>query len=149
MSNGIIGNLPFSILSCWPICPPLRRRRCQVYFSLLGPQSRCGQNQLHGQNMAAAGTVWQGALLATATGLRLAATKSRQFSALQNLTFRALIPPALLQVPETQYPAVSGLTHLAATGVDAAAPNASVATMSTGKGRFFNILIFVGKAGRV
>jgi hypothetical protein len=72
------------------------------YFSLLGPQSRRGQIQLHGQTMAVAGLAWQGALLAMATVLRFAGTKSRQFSALQNLTFRARIPPALLQVPAAQ-----------------------------------------------
>jgi hypothetical protein len=72
------------------------------YFSLLGPQSRRGQIQFHGQTMAAAGLAWQGGLRVTATVLRFAAAKSRQFSALQNLTLRALIPPALLQVPDAQ-----------------------------------------------
>jgi hypothetical protein len=72
------------------------------YFSLLGPQSRRGQNQLHGQTMTVAGLAWQGAVLVMATVFRFAAAKSRQFSALQNLTFRALIPPALLQVPDAQ-----------------------------------------------
>jgi hypothetical protein len=52
--------------------------------------------------MTEAGLAWQGALLVMATVLRFAAAKSRQFSALQNLTFRALIPPALLQVPDAQ-----------------------------------------------
>jgi hypothetical protein len=41
------------------------------------------------------------------------------------------------------------LTHRAATGVDSAALTASAATMSTGKGRFFDILVFVGEAGQV
>jgi hypothetical protein len=139
MSKGIIGNSPLSILSC----------RIVVFAQSLflrEPQSRRGQIQFHGQTMAVAGRAWQEALLVTATVLKLAAAKSRQFSGLQNLTFRALIPPTLLQVPEAQYPAVSGLTHLAATGIGSAAPTASAATVRARKGRFFDILVFVGQS---
>ncbi len=56
----------------------------------------------------------------------------------------ALMPPNLLQVPEPQYPAVSGLTHRAATGVDNAAQPASAAAkdaqnMDAGNARFLII----------
>jgi hypothetical protein len=99
--------------------------------------------------MVSAGLARQGVSLATAIVLGFAATKSRQFSALQLLTLPALIPPALLQVPQVQYPTVAGLTHLAATGVDPAAQTASAAVMNTGKWRGFNILAPVRGAGRV
>src|SRR5580658_8962137 len=65
-----------------------------TYFSATSPQSRRGMIQFHGQNMIVAGVVWQGVLLVTATVLGLTAAKSRQCSALQNLTFAALIPPS-------------------------------------------------------
>jgi hypothetical protein len=99
--------------------------------------------------MVVAGVASLGTFRAAAIVLELAATKPRQFSALQLLTFAALIPPALLQVPQLQYPAVSGLTHLAATGVDIAAQTASAAAINTGKRRFLNIFALVSGAGRV
>ena len=114
-----------------------------IYFSATSPQSRRGLIQFHGQNMIVAGVVWQGVLLVMATVLGLTAAKSRQCSALQNLTFAALIPPSLLQVPQAQYPAVAGLTHLAAAGVDAAAQTARVAMTHTGKRRFLDIFALV------
>jgi len=68
--------------------------------------------------------------------LALTAVYSRQYSTLQNLTLPALMPPLLLQVPEEQYPDVSGLAHLAGAGVGIAAKTASMPVMNAANQRF-------------